>query len=154
MYWPVGTPRIYATSTSHGSNSNLNLVVSHDGLQSPGEQQDARSEKSPFLSPDAGSGRDALGLPTTPTTPMTPATPLTPDIRSVEHDYHDERSPSPQVSSATATATIPLKEPILALRVARPGHIFAVITATSMTIWQTKVFHSPDWSIVINAYLY
>jgi len=30
-------------------------------------------------------------------------------------------------------------ENILGLRISRTGHLFAVITATSMTIWQTKV---------------
>ena len=34
---------------------------------------------------------------------------------------------------------VPLKDPVLALRVARAGHLFAVITATSITVWQTKV---------------
>lgn len=140
MYWPVGTPRIYATSTSRVPS--LTVVVSHDGLQPPPEEQDARSaEKSPFLAPDHGPGRDAQGF---PTSPITPATPLTPNIRSVEHDDNDEKSP--RVSLATTTATIPLREPILALRVSRPGHIFAVITATSMTIWQTKVYLLSSWT--------
>jgi len=65
-------------------------------------------------------------------------TPATPGLRPVEHDYiTDGRSSG--ATHDTPAASIPVHEPVLALRVARPGHIFAVITATSMTIWQTKV---------------
>lgn len=43
---------------------------------------------------------------------------------------------------------VPVKDPILALRVSRAGHIFAVITKTSIVVWQTKVrgrkFDVPD----------
>jgi hypothetical protein len=68
---------------------------------------------------------------------VTPITPLTPGIKPVEHGYLDEdnfaHSPGP------VPTNLPLHDAILALRVARAGHIFAVITATSMTVWQTKV---------------
>jgi hypothetical protein len=74
---------------------------------------------------------------------VTPITPLTPGIKPVEHDYLDEHSP--MHSPGIAPPPIPLQEPILALRVARAGHIFAVITATSMVIWQTKVWAIAPW---------
>lgn len=138
MYWPVGTPRIYATSSSSQASS-YEVTLSHDGLIPPPieQQHDARSERpSSFLTTDSSLSQDALPLPPTPLTPATPATPMTPGIQSVERDNHDglqsEGLPGP------GSARIPLKEPVLALRVARPGHLFAVITATSMTIWQTK----------------
>ncbi|KAK3337299.1 RIC1-domain-containing protein [Cercophora scortea] len=128
MYWPIGTPRIYATLSGHPLH-HTQPTVSRDGLLPP----------PPDHTPEQRS--DTLGLlplpPPTPITPMTPATPMTPGIKSVEHDYLDEGRDAYYSGPASPTRPF-LKEPILALRVARSGHIFAVITSTSMTIWQTK----------------
>lgn len=140
MYWPLGTPRIYATSSSR--QPPFPRIVSHDGLYRPnaGEQ---KPETGSLLLPSSATVQDDLGTSplvpggTTPLTPVTPVTPFTPGIKPIEHDYLEEKSP--EYPSGSAHAGVPLHEPILALRVARPGHIFAVITATSMTIWQTKV---------------
>ncbi|KAL1883885.1 hypothetical protein VTK73DRAFT_7673 [Phialemonium thermophilum] len=132
MYWPVGTARIYATSAvSLAVNSNA--TVSHDGLQPPRLDSET-SAKNPTSSAD--DIRDTLGPNQTPVTPLTPATPLTPNIRSVEQDVQDE--PVLQTPTGAASTKIRLTEPILALRAARSGHLFAVITSTSITIWQTK----------------
>ena len=138
MYWPVGTPRIFATSSSH--TPTFNLVVSHDGLPSPPPLRDDKPDhQSSLLPADPTSSQDALGLPgaLSPATPTTPLTPATPGIKSVEQGYHDESRE--HESSAPVPVNIPRKEPMLALRVARSGHLFATITATSMTIWQMKV---------------
>lgn len=141
MYWPVGTPRVYATSSTQ--TASFNLVVSHDGLPppppppAPAEDSTDKADKASLLTSDSAS---ASSYDIVPPTPITPATPLTPGINSVEHDSLDSASEaSTSNEPAPVPAAIPLKEPILALRVARPGHLFAVITATSMTIWQAKV---------------
>jgi hypothetical protein len=151
MYWPLGTPRIYATSSSRQPGSLH--VASHDGLPpapgAPGApgQSEQRLDRSLLLSPSSAAFQDGPGASsgaapaTTPLTPVTPMTPLTPGIKPVEHGYLDEDTP--QHSPGPAPPSIPLHEPILALRVARAGHIFAVITATSMTIWQAKVCPQP-----------
>jgi hypothetical protein len=144
MYWPVGTPRIYATSSlastsgsSPAASPNLNVQVSHDGLAPPGEVQEGRDRRpSSLLATESSSSQDANALPPTPITPATPFPPVTPGVKPVEHGYPFD---SPDTPSRPKSASIPLHEPILALRVARAGHLFAVITATSMTIWQTKV---------------
>ncbi|KAK7745391.1 WD40 repeat protein [Cytospora paraplurivora] len=68
--------------------------------------------------------------------PQTPGL-QTPGINPVEHDLFDSPA-EPPISNGPVPTVIPLREPILALRVARTGHLFAVITATSMTIWQAK----------------
>lgn len=115
MYWPIGTPRIYATSSNRASGSRL--YVSYDGVSSPDE-----AEPEPVQEEN---GADA-------TTP--PATPATPAIQSVE--FGDGPS---EPASQDEEQTIPLKDPVLALRVSRSGNLFAVITATSITLWQTKV---------------
>ncbi|KAK4456972.1 RIC1-domain-containing protein [Cladorrhinum samala] len=129
MYWPLGTPRIYATATG-ARPQGLERTISHDGLPTP--------SSSSLLSPGPSTSQDALGASPTlpPMTPVTPVTPLTPGINSVEYDYPEDRTP--QQSPGPAPPGIPLHEPIIALRVARSGHIFAVITSTSMTVWQTK----------------
>ncbi|AEO54256.1 hypothetical protein MYCTH_2296628 [Thermothelomyces thermophilus ATCC 42464] len=139
MYWPLGTPRIYATSNSRQTGSLH--TVSHDGLPSVPNASGQRADKGWLSSSPDSAHQDAStsAAPpptTTPLTPVTPITPLTPGIKPVEPDYLDEDSPAH--STGSAASAIPLHEPILALRVARAGHIFAVITATSITIWQTK----------------
>ncbi|KAK3487296.1 RIC1-domain-containing protein [Neurospora crassa] len=132
MYWPIGTPRIYATSAS--CPPSYPHLYSHDGLPAP----DQRPTRASLLSPGpTADGHDASSV---PPTPITPVAPFTPAIKSVEHDYYDDGQseppspPPPEPSRSNA----PPREPILALRVARAGHLFAVITSTSMTIWQTK----------------
>lgn len=133
MYWPVGTPRIYATTSS--PHASTKITVSHDGLPipSPGEDSE-KGDKTSLLTADSASSVDAP-IPGTPLTPHTPA------IRPVEHNILDATNSDASGSAADATErlSIPLKEPILALRVSRTGQVFAVITATSMTIWQAKV---------------
>ncbi|KAH6625981.1 RIC1-domain-containing protein [Chaetomium sp. MPI-SDFR-AT-0129] len=152
MYWPLGTPRIYATSTAR--QPGLTPTISHDGLPPPstsGRPEQRPDRRTSFLSPSSAALDDGVGSsslsaaaaagPTTssaapPLTPTTPMTPMTPGIKPVEHDYTDEDSSS--YSPIVDVPALPVQDPVLALRAARAGHIFAVITATSMTIWQTK----------------
>ncbi|KAI6379123.1 hypothetical protein MCOR25_002102 [Pyricularia grisea] len=141
MYWPVGTPRVYATN-SDNQDTNYGFVVSQDGLQSPGVD----AERPPLTHGESSSSTHDANLgppqPSPLQTPATPTTPITPSIKSVEHAFNydfDIQVPTPQPSPApSGNLAQLLKEPILALRVARTGHLFAVITSTTMTIWQTK----------------
>ncbi|KAM4059410.1 RIC1 domain-containing protein [Hirsutella rhossiliensis] len=128
MYWPIGTPRIYATSSSRAPD--LNLIVSGDGLSSPYLSR----PPSPF-SPDAASRRDAAAQDDLELQP--PPTPITPAVQSVEH-HENPLSDAASAASNSEANGVPLKDPVLALRVARTGHLFAVITATSITLWQIK----------------
>ncbi|KAK4040534.1 RIC1-domain-containing protein [Parachaetomium inaequale] len=140
MYWPLGTPRIYATSSSRQPGSLQ--TVSDDGLPPAAGRSEQRPDRNSLLSPSSAALRDGSGTlsapppATTALTPVTPITPLTPGIKPVEHGYLDDDSAVH--SPGIAAPAIPLHEPILALRVARAGHVFAVTTATSMTVWQTK----------------
>lgn len=128
MYWPIGTPRIFATSSRSGPA--FNLVVSHDGLPNPFDNRptDEASESPSGNVQQQQFPHDALEL-------ATPMTPLTPAIQPVDDQDHDPETsrPSPRLN-----VNIPLKDPVLALRISRPGHLFASITSTSMTIWQAK----------------
>lgn len=142
MYWPVGTPRIYATSASSQAPT-FSFVVSHDGLPSPTDP-DPTPERPPLRDADSSSIHDGLAppQPSPLLPPGTPPTPLTPAIKPVEHAFHHPEEPVPHQSppgASSASLSQLLNEPVLALRVARSGHLFAVITATSMTVWQTKV---------------
>ncbi|KOS21119.1 Protein RIC1 -like protein [Escovopsis weberi] len=150
MYWPIGTPRIYAasststrTSTSSGSDSPIkspepSILVSHDDLA------DASSSHAP--SPPASSAQSLASATTssqedlnTQLSPLTPITPATPAIKQV-----DRFEGTPDAASDAARGhdggarRAPLRDPVLALRVSRTGHIFVVITATSIALWQTK----------------
>lgn len=149
MYWPVGTPRIYATSSS---SQPANFLVSHDGLSLQSieekEKEIDRSEQASLLTADSASTLDVPVPAPVPATPTTPNPPYTPGIKPVEHELFDNASETSSSRGNEPTVlTLPLHEPILALRVTRVGQIFAVITATSMTIWQAKVSSHPPLSL-------
>ncbi|KAL2269863.1 hypothetical protein VTJ83DRAFT_2047 [Remersonia thermophila] len=134
MYWPLGTPRIYATSSSRQPGPAH--TVSHDGLPLRPQQPEQRPDGASLLSPKPPGASSA------PLTPLTPITPLTPGIKPVERDYTDDEDEDEDdgvgAPPGRGPTDLPLNEPILALKVARAGHIFAVITATTLTVWQTK----------------
>jgi len=128
MYWPLGAPRIYAISSSR--NADFRPIVSHDGLSQP-DHPDQRSDANSHLYPDSAAPLD------TSFSPVTPVTPLTPGIKPVYDDQPEENGSD--LPDGPAPLILPSREPIVALRMARLGQMFAVITATSLTIWQTKV---------------
>ncbi|KAG5951201.1 hypothetical protein E4U53_003586 [Claviceps sorghi] len=132
MYWPIGTPRIYATSSSR--TPELNLFVSYDGLQHPEYSSSSSSlaqhgQTRGLAATDHG---DVDALP-----PPTPITPVTPAVQSIEQDEFPIHTSTASQDAANKKA-LPLKDPVLALCVARAGHIFGIATATSITLWQTK----------------
>ncbi|KAH9908668.1 RIC1-domain-containing protein [Xylariomycetidae sp. FL2044] len=139
MYWPTGTPRIYATSTSQAP-IKPGVTVSHDGLDLDVETSDSSSSRLATSPPKDPNERIVEARNTL--LPVTPGlkTPATPAINSVEHDVYQDGSPqsSQQYLGSGGGASVPIGEPIVALQVSRTGHLFATITATTMTIWQTK----------------
>jgi RAB6A-GEF complex partner protein 1 len=137
MYWPVGAPRIYAasnSSTSKGRIYHLNDdVESHEATRSS-----SYINASNAASDSAQDDEELLSGHLTPTTPRTPA------IQPVEHDAQRRllaRSLDHLEDGHHDTIREAERQPILGLKMSRTGHLFAVITATSMTIWQTKVFN-------------
>lgn len=151
MYWPIGTPRIFATSSSRSSSAQL--VKSQDGVHIPplladiGQDREADGAAGSGSSP--GPGADLLSPHNDIQTPITPMTPRTPAVESVEHDDYDDEATetaSPSDQQVADSLEVPTKDPVLALRVSRTGHLYAVITKTSITIWQTKVsLQYPTW---------
>lgn len=128
MYWPIGTPRIYATSSSQGPA--FTLFASDDGIPQT-DYLTPPPNSHHGSSPRAAAGHDEVEI----QPPLTPGTPITPAIQSVEHD--DETADDPQPGDVNGE--VPSKDPVLALRTSRTGNMFATITATSITLWQTKV---------------
>ncbi|KAF7543305.1 hypothetical protein G7046_g10026 [Stylonectria norvegica] len=133
MYWPLGTPRIYATSSSRAPA--FKLVLSHDGLDSPSQSSLTTSPNLSSTQLRAHGYDDPDAYP--PQTPVTPITPMTPAVQSVEHDDYTSSRFLPH-SDSQDTDGVPLKDPLLALRASRSGNLFAVITTTSITVWQAK----------------
>ncbi|CAK7210735.1 WD40 repeat protein [Sporothrix curviconia] len=92
----------------------------------------------------ANQNHDALGLPVpgaSPLIPNTPLTPTTPAIKPVEHGFYANDDGPAGYSYPVrhvSPLVLPTTEPVLALRMSRQNHLFATITATSMTIWQAK----------------
>ena len=116
MYWPIGTPRIFATVTAQATPPTA-IQTSHDGVEPE---------------PHGGLSRSS--------TLEIPNTPVTPGIRSVEDEGDDyvQQPANPQNIPSLVPSSVPSQEPLLALRIARAGHLSATITGTSITIWQTK----------------
>lgn len=136
MYWPVGAPRIYAASNS--STSKGRIYHSNDYVEPPNAPQSTSYlNASGAASDNAQEDEELLSGHLTPTTPRTPA------IQPVELDA--QRRPSATSLDALEDGHNDSireagRQPILGLQMSRTGHLFAVITATSMTIWQTKVY--------------
>ncbi|KAG6041564.1 hypothetical protein E4U41_003580 [Claviceps citrina] len=136
MYWPIGTPRIYATSSSR--TPELNLFVSYDGQQRP-DSSSAPPSPVQHGQLDASAATDHGDVDDLP--PPTPITPVTPAVQPIEQDDFALNASTKNLSLSNHSVnkiTLPLKDPVLALCVARNGHIFGVATATSITLWQTK----------------
>lgn len=134
MYWPIGTPRVYATSSSRAPGSNL--FVSNDGLPKRAGDHDTLASSADSDSGSVTAHDEVDALP-----PQTPLTPATPSIQSIEYADNALGISVPDTTTRS-TVQVPLKDPILALRVSRTGNLFAVITGTSITLWQTKVRHN------------
>lgn len=143
MYWPIGTPRIYATSS--GRTPELNLFVSYDGLQQPDSSSSSSSlaqdsQTRAAAATDHDDDDDVDPLP-----PVTPITPATPAVQSIEQDDFITSTKNLSLSTDPSNKNaVPFKAPVLALCVARTGHIFGTATATSITLWQTKVSCPPS----------
>jgi hypothetical protein len=138
MYWPIGAPRIYAASSSKASKDRV--LESDDDAESRETTEGSGSLlNAPSIDSEGGLEGDGERRLSEATTPLTP---VTPGIKPVEYDI--QRRPSTRFigQDGAFPALGPIqadKEPLLALRISRTGHLFAVITSTTLTIWQTKV---------------
>lgn len=131
-YWPISAPSVYAASKQKLPEACI--ATSDDGVRHPGQLQ---------THPGASYG-DAQDE--DPESTESSADPVTEDEddgakqRQRRMDDNEEKS--------TATKDVPPKESsseedisgeIIGIRVTRSGHMFATITHSTLTIWQTKV---------------
>jgi RAB6A-GEF complex partner protein 1 len=133
MYWPTGAPRVY--SSIHSKTRKGQLFGPDDSADS---HQDSDSEaNAPVSSSDAVQDAEetASGF-------LTPSTPITPGTKPVENDGQRRLSArglgsiEDDLEDSVSQAE---DEHIISLKISRSGHLFAVVTSTSLTIWQAKV---------------
>lgn len=130
MYWPIGAPRVYAASTSRAPRDRT-----FDELDDDAESRETTEGSGSLLeAPSIAGDNDSEEVPGV----STPMTPMTPGIRPIEHDTQRRYSVRFNGHDATLSGSAD-NEPLLSLKISRTGHLFAVITSTSLTIWQTKV---------------
>jgi len=142
MYWPIGAPRIYAASSSRAKDKDKDnhIVESDDDAESRDTTEGSGSLLNAPSVELEEKLEDGLEAPSGASTP-----PVTPGIKPMEQlDPRRRLSGRPPAPENLAGASLESseKEALLALRISRTGHLFAVITATSLTIWQTKVAFS------------
>lgn len=140
MYWPIGAPRVYAASSSKSPTDRV--LEFDDDAES---RETTEGSGSLIEAPNVGSEGRGDGQYEPASGLSTPITPITPGIKPVEHDTQ-RRFSNRFLGQDPSFARSADKEPLLGLKISRTGHLFAVITATSLTIWQTKV----SWSVICN----
>ena len=131
-YWPISAPSVYAASKQKLPEACV--ATSDDGVRRPGQLQT-------YPGASYGDAQDE-----DPESTESSADPVTEDEddgakqRQRRVDGGEEKS--------TATKDVPPKESsseedisgeIIGIRVTRSGHMFATITHSTLTIWQTKV---------------
>ncbi len=133
MYWPIGVPRVYASSNVKTRKGQL--FSTDDSADS--HQDNGSDPNAPISSLNAVRDADE-----TPSGLLTPSTPITPGVKPVEN-YGQQRLSTRGMGSIEDTlddiVAQARDEHIISLKISRSGHLFAVITSTSLTIWQTKV---------------
>ncbi|KAH8808262.1 RIC1-domain-containing protein [Xylogone sp. PMI_703] len=135
MYWPIGAPRIYAACNSKVPKDHV-LELDDDAESRETTEGSGSLVETPT---SLSKGKEKAGYDWHPglEVPATPGTPLTPGINPVEDDLRRAAQAPPSKGGKNLLKFVQ-KEPLLALVLSRTGHLFAVITSTSLTIWQTK----------------
>lgn len=114
-YWPISSPSVFAAT----KNTNLERTpISHDGIdQASQSTRDGASEAENTTDTEEDKSERGLEEVKGEGKEQTKLQASVPD-QFVEDDVHGE---------------------IVAIRVARSGQLFASLTRTTLTIWQTKV---------------
>ena len=111
-YWPISSPSVFAATkhTNHGRTT-----VSCDGLECKETTGDHHGPVN---------GSHGLG----------------PKESSAQRDggVEDNGTQRPQHGASDQTVEDDIHGEIIATQMARSGHVFATLTRTTLTIWQTK----------------
>jgi hypothetical protein len=133
MYWPIGAPRVYASS--NGKTTKGHVVSVDNGA---GSHQDGGSDTNvPLPTSDAVQDTEepASGF-------LAQSTPITPGVKPEETDGQRRlltKGLGNVKDNLEDSVTQHEDENIISLKISRSGHLFAVITSRTLTIWQTKV---------------
>jgi hypothetical protein len=130
MYWPIGAPRVYAAS-------KLELSVSST---SANEEECAAPVRIPVEKPKSNGPDDHGEVGQFPKEEEEEESEDGPERQSKTGSKRQgaKQSPSENCDTGLESEEDPGGE-ILGLRVSRGGQIFATITRSTLTIWQTKV---------------
>jgi hypothetical protein len=129
-YWPISAPSVYAASKHELPLDSL--TTSDDGVKDRTEHPSPRS-----------TGRGAVDDEGTPRSESTEASANYFNSGGQRHlrtgVVERRASPSPRRPQKECVPEGDLSGEILGIRVTRSGHMFATITRSTLTIWQTKV---------------
>jgi hypothetical protein len=112
-YWPISSPSVFA-ATKH--TDPRRQQVSHDGVEykQPREKHDESNGGSHAQTDDEASTHGKSGV------------------------EEKDGGHLPQQSASDASIEDDIHGEIIAIRVTRSGQLFATLTRTTLTIWQTK----------------
>lgn len=114
-YWPISSPSVFAATKRTDLGRSL---VSNDGVEDK-QSGDRRAGSSPGSDSQSEENRDANNASVVEEKgDGQPSHTTAPDQQRVEDDIHGT---------------------ILAVRLTRSGQLFATLTRTTLTVWQTKV---------------
>ena len=118
-YWPISSPSVFAATKETRSQPT---PVSHDGADdatdSSAADSEERTESETSEKSEAGDGIEDKGT-----------------------EEQSQSQPQPQLQQPKENgqgAEDDITGEILAIKVTRSGHMFATITRSTLTIWQTK----------------
>ena len=113
-YWPISSPSVFA-ATKHTTSDRT--IVSDDGIES------TQKNGKPDTGPPAGTDDETSAQ-------------NGHEIKEIEGENGTNIL---QKSASAQSIEDDLHGNIIAVRVARSGHMFATLTRSTLTIWQTKV---------------
>ncbi|PBP26906.1 hypothetical protein BUE80_DR002197 [Diplocarpon rosae] len=132
MYWPIGAPRVYAASNAKAPSERVpesdDDAESRDATEGSGSFLNIPSNGSDVRREDENEDHSEMS---------TPVTPMTPGVQLAEQDNY-QRFPNRSTGVGSPVSEPAEREPLISLKLSRTGHFFAVITSTSLTIWQAK----------------
>lgn len=113
-YWPISSPSVFAAT-----KDTRHIATSHDGTEATTQYGDDATESSVADSEErTESEASATG-------------------EVIDESVAEQQSTSKQ-DSEEQVAEDDVSGEILAIQVTRSGHMFATITRSTLTIWQTK----------------
>ncbi|KAI9801942.1 MAG: hypothetical protein M1825_002997 [Sarcosagium campestre] len=134
MYWPIGAPRIYAAER-HEDGGEAAAADVRDSPWSSGRAESASQNTSPVE--DRSSISASVDYP--PSDPKI-SLPLTPDSRtpSTKTSPFIGNGHASQNGSASNLLSSEQRNGIVALQLSRNEQMFATITTSTITLWQTR----------------